>query len=1096
MINIKNICSIYKSPVGLLTIVNDGFYLTHILYGNHSCDFTFEQKNSINARVMSELNEYFNGTRKIFDIPIKFDGTDFQKKVWNALCKIPYGETRSYSDIADLIGKPTAVRAIGTANAKNPIAIIIPCHRVVNANGSLAGYSGGSYAKKKLLELEKSTLADINQKLLRESKASSELLNMALLRTQIYGFYYYPQENLYLFPERTADKYAFKDRYENAPYKFCNEMIYPKDREKFLIMNKAIQDGEQTKTDIFRSINGNYWWKITLSTADYNEHEKPLITVGIVEDVTKDKLIELEKDNLLSINNELLTSLSNLFIGVYRLDLNTRIVRSIKMLHTIPEIELNKNYQYEYLLNSFAKYYHPNDREHFLQQFSFENILHQRDLGTHTIEDNYRRFVNDSYCWISNKVILNNKNFNNEFALIVQMDVSDTYQKTSIINALSSGYYAIYYLNLYDDTYEMLRSDRIVKNKINIQSTGCYSETMKQYIHNFIHDEDMEKIEKFSNIINLRKQQTNNCNAISTLFRKKVGTHYECVELKYIMNISNEPQFVVLALKNVDENIRHELNTKQLLKDALSNAESINHAKSQILSTVSHDMRNPMKSITELTTLAMANINNIEYVNSCLESISNSSKQLTSIMNRMLDISKMETNNFDLQYSQFSISKFIQSTLEVVYNSMKEKDIQFNYTFNNICYDNVIGDKFRLQQLMTNILGNAIKFNNFGGSIDLIVEQLPIIENSIVRHKFIVTDTGIGISQDDIGKIFEPFVRANDDRVQNIAGTGVGLTLVDNIIKLMNGTVKVDSTLNKGTTFTITLDLQTTDIDNHNKTIDIPNINVLVLNDNLKELEYTCKCLKKLNINTTTATSSSDAIDKLILAHAKSEDYFAILIDNSIKDMYFIDLVDTIRENFGRQPLKVLVSSYDLTPLEDSEKDFGIDVFIHKPIFCTQLLETFEKLTESIKPFYNKDYFTIKPLQNTKCLLIEENKSHQNIDKEILKLLGCTVDIANDSTDALNYIKRGNKCDYIIININQTPTDEFETSTKIRQLDSFIPIIAMTSHHFPEIVRLAIKSGMNAHIVKPIDSHVNLLINTILSNIQSAQHTKLRLLFL
>lgn len=80
MISIKSVCSIYQSPVGILTIVNDGFYLTHILYGNHSCDFTFEQNNPINTKVISELDEYFNGTRKVFDIPTKLDGTNFQKK--------------------------------------------------------------------------------------------------------------------------------------------------------------------------------------------------------------------------------------------------------------------------------------------------------------------------------------------------------------------------------------------------------------------------------------------------------------------------------------------------------------------------------------------------------------------------------------------------------------------------------------------------------------------------------------------------------------------------------------------------------------------------------------------------------------------------------------------------------------------------------------------------------------------------------------------------------------------------------------------------------------------------------------------------------
>ena len=643
--------------------------------------------------------------------------------------------------------------------------------------------------------------------------------------------------------------------------------------------------------------------------------------------------------------------------------------------------------------------------------------------------------MDNSYCWISNKAILNNKNFDSEFALIVQMDVSDSYQKSSIINALSSGYYAIYYLNIYDDTYEILRPDKIVKKKMNIKPTGCYSKIMEQYITNFVHPEDRINIQKFSNIINLRQHQYNHCNEISMLFRKKVGTHYECVELKYIMNISHEPQYIVLALKNVDETIRHELDTKQLLLDALNNSESINLATNKILSTVSHDMQKCINSINQLTTLAIANTDNLENVNSCLEGISQASKQLTSQMDKILNISTTEHTNFNLQYSRFSISQLIQSTIEVVFNSMKEKHIQFDYNFHNMYYDRIIGDELRMKQFMSNILGNAIKFNKFGGNIKLTVEQLPIKEDCIITHKFIVSDTGIGISEDDVKRIFEPFARANDDRIQNISGNGVGLTLVGSIVKSLGGTIKVDSTLNKGTTY-------------------------------------------------------SDALDKLNLAHAKSEDYFAILIDNSINDINFMDLIDIIRENFGRQPLKVLVSSYDLTPLEDCSNDFGIDGFVHKPMFVHQLANIFNLLTKDIKPFYNKDFFAIRPLNNTNCLLIEDNKSHQNIDKSILKMLGSNVDTASSNSDAIECIQCGKKYDYIVMNINQTYTQEFETSVKIHSIDKSVPIIAMTSHYFPEIVKLAIKSGMSATIVKPIDVNTNQLVNTILSNVQLAKFNR------
>ncbi|AEG48734.1 methylated-DNA/protein-cysteine methyltransferase [Sphingobium chlorophenolicum L-1] len=101
-----------------------------------------------------QLCEYFAGQRQAFDLPLDFKGTDFQKRVWAALLTIPYGETRSYADIARQIGKPSACRAVGAANGRNPISIVAPCHRVVGANGALTGFAGGLNAKRYLLELE------------------------------------------------------------------------------------------------------------------------------------------------------------------------------------------------------------------------------------------------------------------------------------------------------------------------------------------------------------------------------------------------------------------------------------------------------------------------------------------------------------------------------------------------------------------------------------------------------------------------------------------------------------------------------------------------------------------------------------------------------------------------------------------------------------------------------------------------------------------------------------------------------------------------------------------------------------------------------
>lgn len=111
-----------------------------------------------------QLDEYFAGVRLDFDIPISVSGTDFQRRVWTALRSIPYGATASYSDVAAMINNPLAARAVGNANNKNPIALIIPCHRVINADGSLGGYGGGEHIKQFLLDFEAATLSRHREK--------------------------------------------------------------------------------------------------------------------------------------------------------------------------------------------------------------------------------------------------------------------------------------------------------------------------------------------------------------------------------------------------------------------------------------------------------------------------------------------------------------------------------------------------------------------------------------------------------------------------------------------------------------------------------------------------------------------------------------------------------------------------------------------------------------------------------------------------------------------------------------------------------------------------------------------------------------------
>ncbi len=150
----------YNSPVGPLYLVANDQKLVAIVFGKNWQDWrsqyekAFATESAVLKRTALQLDEYFAGKRKSFDIPYELHGTDFQKRVWTALAKIPFGKTKTYKEQAVMVKSPKAVRAVGGSNGRNPLCIILPCHRVIGSNGTLTGYGGGMEAKQFLLKHE------------------------------------------------------------------------------------------------------------------------------------------------------------------------------------------------------------------------------------------------------------------------------------------------------------------------------------------------------------------------------------------------------------------------------------------------------------------------------------------------------------------------------------------------------------------------------------------------------------------------------------------------------------------------------------------------------------------------------------------------------------------------------------------------------------------------------------------------------------------------------------------------------------------------------------------------------------------------------
>ena len=146
----------YETAIGRIGIAEQDGALTNIFFGNTVTPKEFiEEETPLLQKAAAQLREYAAGQRTQFDLPLAFEGTPFQQQVWKALLDIPYGKTCSYRQLAEAIGKPTACRAVGAANGRNPLSLVVPCHRVIGTNGAPVGYAGGLAMKKRLLDLEK-----------------------------------------------------------------------------------------------------------------------------------------------------------------------------------------------------------------------------------------------------------------------------------------------------------------------------------------------------------------------------------------------------------------------------------------------------------------------------------------------------------------------------------------------------------------------------------------------------------------------------------------------------------------------------------------------------------------------------------------------------------------------------------------------------------------------------------------------------------------------------------------------------------------------------------------------------------------------------
>ena len=531
-----------------------------------------------------------------------------------------------------------------------------------------------------------------------------------------------------------------------------------------------------------------------------------------------------------------------------------------------------------------------------------------------------------------------------------------------------------------------------------------------------------------------------------------------------------------MASQDETELKKKEVRDQEALREAYQAAENASNAKSDFLSKMSHDIRTPMNAIIGMTALAGSYIDDKDRMLECLKKITSSSKLLLGLINEVLDMSRIESGNIQLVDEDIELSVLLEDVLELVKGDVKNKNLDLNVSIENMKHEKVIGDSIRIQKIFTNIISNSIKYTPNGGKISITVNEKPTYSKSTSCFEFIFEDTGIGMSKEFVKKIFVPFERAEDSRIDKIQGTGLGMAIVNNIIHMMGGEIQVESEINKGSKFTVTMVLKLQD-DKEETDKELINLKVLVVDDEKVVCDSTCKVLNSIGMNSEGVTTGKEAVTRVVEEHEKNDDFYAAIIDWNMPEMNGIETTKEIRKAVGKDVPIIIMSAYDWSDIEEEAKAAGVNAFISKPLFKSRLTTTFKQLLNNnqeeenpLSVLKNEDY------SNRRALVVEDNELNAEIMSEMLNMTGIKVDRAENGKVAVEKLESEpeNYYDIVFMDIQMPIMNGYQAAEAIRQMDHrkdvhTIPIIAVTANAFVEDILTAKAAGMNEHIAKPVD---------------------------
>ena len=382
----------------------------------------------------------------------------------------------------------------------------------------------------------------------------------------------------------------------------------------------------------------------------------------------------------------------------------------------------------------------------------------------------------------------------------------------------------------------------------------------------------------------------------------------------------------------------------------------------------------------------------------------------------------------------------------------------------------------KLRQVLINILGNSVKFTPSGGKVDVEVERIACLDDKSTL-RFMIKDTGIGMSKDFLPHIFDAFAQEDSSTTNKYGSSGLGLAITKNIVELMNGNIQVESEKGKGTTFTVTVTLMNSKLsktEDEDIKINPQEMSVLIVDDDEIAGQHAKLVLEKIGIASDFVNSGKEAIEVVKLRQARRLPYNLILVDWKMPEIDGVETARQIRAIVGNESAIIILTAYRWDDVLEEALTAGIDSFIPKPLFASTLMDELQialkkKMAQAENNKQKAD------LKGRRILLAEDVQINAEIMVMVLETREMEVELAQNGKIAVELFESHPEgyYDAILMDMRMPEMDGLTATKTIRAMDradsKSIPIIALTANAFDEDVQRSMQAGLNAHLSKPVE---------------------------